>query len=133
MSRSSDLSPRMMMKVDLIGRKEAEFELIMIDTRQLLTESDNYYYFCKKNNFMVHFSTVFDFEINKHNQMINIPRKFVRGDNHISRIKFKNNDERYVFIRGIKDLLMEWTNSCDWENGNEMNKISYNSIVWILF
>lgn len=133
MSRTSDLSPRMMLKVDLIGRNKAEFELIMMDTKQLLTDSDNYYYFSKKTDFMIHFSTVFDFNINTYNHMVNIPRKFIRGNNQISKIEFKNNDERYFFVRGLKDLLMEWSNSNEWDNGNEINKISFNSIVWILF
>lgn len=132
MSRSNDLSPRMMMKVDLIGKNKAEFELIMMDTKQLLTDSESYYYFAKKNEFMVHF-TIFNFSVCKNNYMLSIPTNFVRGKDQISEIEFKDNDERYTFIKGLKNLLMEWSNSSEWENGDEINKIAFNSIVWIMF
>jgi hypothetical protein len=132
MSRSNDLSPRMMLKVDLKKRNKVQFELIMIDTKQLLLNSESYYYFCIKNDFMVHF-TIFDFSVCKNNNMLNIPSNFIRDKDQVCELEFKDNDERYVFIKGIKDMLMEWTNSSDWDNTNEMNKISYNNEIWILF
>ena len=134
MSRSSDLSARMMIKVSLKDKSKAEFELVMIDTKQLLTKSDNYYYFSHKNEFMIHF-TIFGFSICKYNYILNIPINFIRRKEQICKLEFKDNDERYTFIKGIKNLLIDWSNSSEWDNGNhdEINKISFNDVIWIMF
>lgn len=133
----NDISPKLMLKVDLIDDDKVDFELVLFDKNRINLNKeyiDAFKSFSTNNSkFLIYLSEVFDFEINTSSNIIRFPLNFVSNTRQKHHIKLKNDLSRYNYLKEIKDALIEWSGSIMWNANKCVPKISYNGKIWILF
>lgn len=133
----NDISPKLMLKVDLLDDYKVNFELILMDKSRLDFDSEWVNAFSSftssDSKFLIYFSEVFEFNINPTSNIICLPKKFINNQRQGNIITFKNEKERYDYLKGIKNTFLEWSNSIIWGSNKYKPRISYNGKIWILF
>ena len=133
----NDISPKLMLKVDLLNDYKVNFELILLDKSRLDFDGEwaNVFSSFSSNDskFLIYFSEVFDFNINTNTNIICIPKNFINNQRQGDTISFNNETERYNYLKGIKNTFLEWSNSIVWGSNQYKPRISYNGKIWILF
>jgi hypothetical protein len=121
-------NPKLMLKVELINQTDVRFTLLLISNlfKNKITGSK---FLFTNNGWTIYHSK--NFSISKKG-VISLPESCLRQQNRLS---FKNNEERYIFMKNMVNALEYWSGSYLFTVKNKTNKvkINFHKKIWIIF
>lgn len=125
-------SPKLIVRVDLIGDKDLRIHLILLD-KYFSENHTSTNLFIANNGYTIYRGNLFTlFKAGS----LHLPKQFLIGGNsHCDKIAFASDKERYDYLKKLGAALLEWSNSRFWFGFTEEEKVklTFRDKVWLLF
>ena len=125
-------SPKLIIRIDLIGDKDLKIHVILLD-KYFSERHTTTNLFIANNGFTIYRGNIFTvFKAGS----LHLPKQFLIGGNsHSDKVTFASDKERYNYLKRMGAALIEWSNSCFWTGFTDETKIklTFRDKVWLLF
>jgi len=123
--------PKLILRFDLSEDKVLKVVLVLLNKHFF----DNYKdkkSFLSKDGFMISKGNKLTLYKTK---ILTLPTNFPATNLQSDRLMFVSDDERYKYLKTMKNCLLEWSKSEHWKGYNDSDnaKISFTNKVWIIF
>jgi len=118
--------PKLMLKIELIKKTDVKFTLLQLMDSCAQGETKRKFYFTK-NNWTVYYGKTFS--INK-KEIISLPENCLR---QTTKVIFKNDEERYDFLKSMAFALEDWSQSYHFKGVNKKIELKFHKSLWLVF
>lgn len=121
-------APKLMLKVELLNRTDVKFTLLQLSTMYTNNIKGSKFLFTDNGWTIYHGK---NFSVSK-KMVLSLPESCLRQE---SKITFKDNDERYEYMKGMARALEYWSGSHLFNKINETNnvKLNFHKTIWVIF
>ena len=125
-------SPKLMIRVDLVGDKDLKIHLILLD-KYFSEQNLQHNLFIANDGYTIYRGNMFTlFKAGS----LHLPKQFlISGNSHSDKISFASDKERYEYLKRLGKALVEWSNSRFWFGFTSDDRINltFRNKVWVLF
>jgi hypothetical protein len=121
-------NPKLMLKVELINQTDVRFTLILLSHLYKDKISGSKFLFTDNGWTIYHGK---NFSVSK-KSVLSLPENCLR---QTTKVHFKDNEERYDFMKNMANALEYWSGSHFFKSLNETDhvKINFHKSIWIIF
>lgn len=124
-------SPKLIFRVDLVGDKDLNINLILLD-KYFLEHTTTKNLFIASNGYTIYRGNMFIlFDVGS----LHLPKQFSNKSNNSYKMSFYSDEKRYDYLKKMGKSLLEWSSSEFWSGFTEERKIKlvFKNKVWLLF